>query len=87
MAKRDGGWTTITDRGASLPGQDQEVEFTLAGLGEQVLRGSFHAEKRPFTEGIKWVFIARDESGRTKSYRHGVTRWRPAAAAGKAARG
>jgi hypothetical protein len=86
MAKRDDGWTAVTGGGARLPGDDQSVEFTLAGHGEQVFQGTFRAEKRPFTEGIKWVFVSRDDSGRTKTHRHGVTRWRPLKAVAKSAR-
>jgi hypothetical protein len=74
MVKRDEGWTEIG--GGRLPSNDQTVEFKVAGPTDKVLRGTFQKEKRPFTDGIKWVFISHD-GGKAKSYRHGVTRWRP----------
>jgi hypothetical protein len=86
MAKRQEGWTEIGEGGGRTPSDGQEVEFSLAGTGDHVLQGTFQEEKRPTTDGIKWVFVSRDENGRPKTYRHGVTRWRPAKVEAKAAR-
>lgn len=86
MAKRQEGWTEIGDGGGRFPSDGQEVEFALAGTGEQVLQGTFQQEKRPFTDGITWVFVSRDDNGRPKTYRHGVIRWRSAKVEAKAAR-
>ncbi len=84
MAKRDdGGWTSIS-QGGRLPADEQEVEFMLAGFGDQVFSGVFRADKRPYTDGVKWVFVTRDPGGRSKAHRHGVTRWRPAGSAASA---
>jgi hypothetical protein len=83
MARRDDGWTAVA--GGRLPADEQEVDFMLAGLGNQVFRGTFRAEKRPYTDGVKWVFVTRDASGRSKAHRHGVTHWRPAGSAAAAA--
>lgn len=83
MAKRDAGWTSIES--GRLPADEQEVEFVLAGLGEEVLHGTFRADRRPYTEGIKWVFVARSPGGRPRAHRHGVIRWRAVRSAAKRA--